>query len=279
MPPSIKPLRARLGMAATLLALIVLGAPSHAVADTPAEPRPQHLDVSFVPTPEDVITRMLEMAEVQESDYVVDLGSGDGRIVIAAARDFGVKRAMGVDIDPKRIAEAQQNARAEGVTDRVIFVEGDLFKSEFHDADVLTMYLLPNLNLRLRPLILEKMAPGTRIVSHAFDMGEWAPDMHEQVDNRDIYLWIVPAQVSGEWEFEREDGTRFKVTLNQEYQSITGRATIDERHLPLSSISLNGDRIRFTLDDQRYVGIVDGDHLTADEEEDDALAGWQARRY
>jgi len=277
MPPSAQPLRARLSVAAAFLAVVVLGTPSHS-ADAATEPRPSHLDVSFVPTPEDVIIRMLEMAEVHESDYVVDLGSGDGRIVIVAAREFGVERAMGVDIDPQRISEAQQNARAAGVTDRVIFVEGDLFKSEFHDADVLTMYLLPNLNLRLRPLILEKMAPGTRIVSHAFDMGEWEPDMHEQVDNRDIYLWIVPAQVSGEWEFEHDDGTRFKVTLNQEFQRITGRATIDERHLPLSSISLNGDRIRFTLDDQRYIGIIDGDQMTAAEEED-SFTGWQAQRY
>lgn len=268
--------RRLLGWVVTSGLLAVIGGTAFAQTP-PAEPRPPRLDVSYVPTPENVVERMLELAEVGPDDYVVDLGSGDGRIVITAARDFGVERALGVDIDPERVAEAKRNAEAAGLTDRVRFEEGDIFELDFSDATVVTMYLLPNLNLRLRPTLLE-MPPGTRIVSHAFNMGDWEADVHEQVNRRDIYLWVVPAQVGGDWTVELADGTRFELTLTQEFQRITGRATFPDRHVPLSSIRLEGADIRFSIDDQRFVGEVRGDTLVATEAED-ALNGWRATRH
>ena len=237
------------------------------------------LDVSYVPTPDNVVARMLELAEVGPDDYLVDLGSGDGRIVIAAARDHDVQQALGVDIDPTRIEEARRNAEQAGVADRVRFEQENIFELDFADADVVTMYLLPNLNRRLRPTLLEPLAPGTRIVSHAFDMGEWTPDVHEQVERRDIYLWIVPAQVAGAWDFTLADGTRFEVLLRQEFQNVTGRATLPDRHVPLSSLRLEGSDIRFSIDDHRFVGRFDGDRLMAVEtDRDEVLSGWSAIR-
>lgn len=249
--------------------------PAHGANDTVLLlPR---LDVSYVPTPDNVVARMLELAEAGPDDYLVDLGSGDGRIVIAAARDHDVQHALGVDIDPARIEEARRNAEHAGVADRVRFEQGNIFELDFTEASVVTMYLLPNLNRRLRPTMLDTLAPGTRIVSHAFDMGEWAPDVHEQVERRDIYLWIVPAQVAGAWDFTLADGTRFEVLLRQEFQNVTGRATLPDRHIPLSSLRLEGTDIRFNIDDQRFVGRFDGEHLTA-LEADGAQSGWSAVR-
>jgi SAM-dependent methyltransferase len=147
-------------------------------------------DVVFVPTPETVVDEMLNLADLKPGEVLYDLGCGDGRIVIAAAKR-GAGKAVGVDIDPQRIKEAWANARAAGVADRVTFIEGDLFKMDFADADVVTLYLLPDLNLKLRPKILA-LRPGTRVVSHAFDMGDWKPEVEEVVDGRTVYAWHVP---------------------------------------------------------------------------------------
>jgi precorrin-6B methylase 2 len=147
------------------------------------------LDVPYVPTPEPVVNKMLELAQVKSDDYLIDLGSGDGRIPIAAAKTYGV-RAMGVDIDPVRIQEAKANAEKAKVTDKVEFVEQDLFKTDLSKATVITMYLLERINLKLRPE-LQKLKPGTRIVSHSFSMGDWLPHKKEVVDGRSVYLWIV----------------------------------------------------------------------------------------
>ena len=147
-------------------------------------------DVVYVPTPEPVVERMLDLAHVGKGDVVYDLGCGDGRIVIAAAKR-GARRGVGVDIDPERIAEARANVRAAGVGDRVEIVEGDLFEMDLSDATVVTLYLLPDLNLRLRPKLLA-LKPGTRIVSHAFDMGDWKPERTAQVDGKTVYSWTVP---------------------------------------------------------------------------------------
>lgn len=150
-------------------------------------------DVIFVPTPQEVVDAMLEMAGVQKGDVLYDLGSGDGRIPITAAKKYGV-RAIGVDIDPQRIKEANENARAAGVTDLVAFRNGDLFQTDLSEASVVTLYLLPTLNLKLQPKLLKELKPGTRIVSHAFDMGDWKPEETRVVDGRTIYLWTVPAK-------------------------------------------------------------------------------------
>lgn len=148
-------------------------------------------DVPYVPTSEDVVTRMLELAEVGPGDTVYDLGSGDGRIVITAAQRYRA-RAVGIEIDPVRVWEARQNATAAGVEDRVTFKLGDLFEADFSDATVVTLYLLPEVNLKLRPLLFDQLKPGTRVVSHNFDMGAWTPDTTETVGPSVIYRWTIP---------------------------------------------------------------------------------------
>jgi trans-aconitate methyltransferase len=148
-------------------------------------------DVIYVPTPQHVVDAMLKLGKVGKGDVLYDLGSGDGRIPVTAARRFGI-RAYGIDIDPQRIAEANVNARQAGVTHLVEFRQEDLFKSKFTDATVVTLYLLPDLNVKLRPRLLAELKPGTRIVSHAFDMGTWKPDARVELDGRSIYLWTVP---------------------------------------------------------------------------------------
>jgi lysophospholipase L1-like esterase len=153
-------------------------------------PHARGLDVPFVPTPENVVAKMLELANVGPADVVYDLGSGDGRIVIAAARRHGA-RGVGIDIDPQRVREARANARKAGVAGRVEFHEGDLFKADIGAASVVTLYLLPSLNLRLRPKLLAELKPGTRIVSYGFDMGDWAPGATLQVGSSTVYYWVV----------------------------------------------------------------------------------------
>lgn len=148
-------------------------------------------DVIYVPTPQPVVDAMLELAEVKKGDVLYDLGSGDGRIPITAAQKYGV-RATGIDINPVRIQEANTNAEKAGVTDLVTFKQEDLFETDFSDADVVTLYLLDSLNEKLRPRLLAELEPGTRIVSHAFRMGDWEPERTVQVDNSTIYLWRVP---------------------------------------------------------------------------------------
>jgi SAM-dependent methyltransferase len=148
-------------------------------------------DVPYVATPERVVERMLVLAKVGPQDVVYDLGSGDGRIVIAAARKHGA-RGVGIDIDPQRIKEGRDNARRAGVADRVEFREGDLFKADIGDATVVTLYLMSSVNLRLRPKLLNELKPGTRVVSHAFGMGDWKPAAIERVGTTTVYYWVVP---------------------------------------------------------------------------------------
>ena len=168
-----------------LAAALALASPTAA-----QNPRP---DVIFVPTPYEVVDEMLRLANVKKGDVLYDLGSGDGRIPVAAAKRFGV-RAVGIDIDPKRIEEANENARKNGVTALVTFRQEDLFKTDFSEATVVMLYLLPDLDVKLRPRLLEELRPGTRIVSHQFDMGDWKPNKRVELNGRTVYLWIVPAR-------------------------------------------------------------------------------------
>ncbi|KJS38398.1 MAG: hypothetical protein VR70_10120 [Rhodospirillaceae bacterium BRH_c57] len=237
------------------------------------------LDVPFVPTPQPLVDRMLEMAEVGPDDYLIDLGSGDGRIPITAAREHGT-RGLGVDLNPERVEEAQAAAREAGVEGTVEFREEDLFDTDISQATVLTMYLLPRVNLQLRPRILEELAPGTRVVSHAFDMDDWEPDARDRVNGQRAYLWIVPAKVAGQWQMGGGPHGPVTLALAQKYQHIEGEAmTEDGTTLPLQNATLRGAEIRFTLASpdgmsQEYAGRVEGDTIEPLEDG----AGWQARR-
>jgi SAM-dependent methyltransferase len=167
---------------------------------TPAAPAqanaPERVpDVVYVPTPPEVVAAMLKLANVTKDDVVYDLGSGDGRIVITAAKQYGA-RGVGIDINPVRIKEAQENAQKAGITDRVKFLQQDLFEADFREATVVTLYLLPRLNLKLRPKLLRELKPGTRIVSHDFDMGDWKPERTVQVGSKTVYFWTIPANAT-----------------------------------------------------------------------------------
>jgi precorrin-6B methylase 2 len=152
------------------------------------------LDVPYVPTPEAVVDAMLKVAKVGKDDVLYDLGSGDGRIVITAARNFGT-RGVGIDIDPERVKEANANAKTAGVTDKVKFLQQDIFKADFSEATVVSLYLLPTINMKLRPQLFKQLKPGTRVVSHAFDMGNWQPEQKLVVEGRSIYYWVIPDQI------------------------------------------------------------------------------------
>jgi Methyltransferase domain len=161
---------------------------------TTAQPQERPADVPYVPTPQSVVDTMLKVAKVGKNDVLYDLGSGDGRIVVTAAQKFGTQ-GVGIDIDPERIAEANQNAQKAGVSDRVKFVQQDLFNTDLSKATVVTLYLLPDVNLKLRPKLFKELKPGTRIVSHAFDMGDWKPQQTLNVDGKTIYYWVVPENI------------------------------------------------------------------------------------
>jgi SAM-dependent methyltransferase len=240
-------------------AWLVASAGAYAQNDRPA------LDVHFVPTPQEVVDRMLALAKVTKDDFVIDLGSGDGRIVITAAQKFGAS-GMGVDLDPQRIKEANANKEKAGVGDRVEFVQANLFETDLSKATVLTMYLLPRLNIQLRPLLLD-LKPGTRLASHAFDMGEWKPDRHDKVNGRDAYHWIVPAKVAGRWQIN-DGANKFEITLTQQYQEIQGVAQFGDSSILLRETSLNGDEIRFVVELQdgqprAFRGRVAGNKIEA----------------
>jgi hypothetical protein len=214
--------------------------------------------VPYVPTPQSVVDTMLETAKVGPRDYLIDLGSGDGRIVITAAKKHGA-RGFGVDINPERIRESDENARLAGVTDKVFFRQQNLFETDLRDATVVTMYLLPRVNVELRPRLLE-LAPGTRLVSHDFDMGDWRPDTHLVVDAKDkygdvagksdVYYWVVPARVTGAWQWQLPMGGKprsYELRLEQKYQVITGIARVEGREVKLQGTRLNGADIRLSF--------------------------------
>jgi len=218
-----------------------------------AEPR-----VPYVPTPQEVVERMLEIAKVGPHDYLIDLGSGDGRIVVTAARKYGT-RGFGVDLNPERIRESNENARRAGVADKVAFYQRDLFETSLVEATVITMYLLPQVNIELRPKLLE-LRPGTRLVSHDFDMGDWKPDNFIKMDaqdkyggaggSSDVYFWIVPARVAGVWRWELPVAGKplaYELKLEQKYQVITGSASVGGRAVRLQDARLRGDGIRFAF--------------------------------
>jgi len=213
----------------------------------------QGKDVVWVPTPDEVVERMLTMAQTKPEDYVIDLGAGDGKIAIAAAKKFGA-RSMGVEYNPEMVAFAQKNAKAAGVTDKAQIVHGDIFATDFTQATVLTMYLLPSLNMKLRPQILA-LRPGTRVVTHAFNMEDWEPDESTDVDGRRVYLWIVPANIAGRWSLELSGSSSDKLSLNfdQKFQRIEGVAYLGSVLAGLREPRLSGFRISFAYVDGKGV--------------------------
>ena len=222
-------------------------------------------DVVWVPTPDEVVQRMLRMAKVTPQDTVYDLGAGDGKIAIAAGK-LGAT-SVGIEYNPDMAKLAQCYVQAEELTGKTRIIQGDVFKEDFSKASVVTMYLLPELNLRLRPTILN-MKPGTRVTSHQFTMGDWEPDETAEIDYRTAYLWIVPAKVEGNWTL-REQGSngQYAVNLSQKYQKITGDVAVGSAKQPLVGATVRGEEIRFAFNDDKGVtrtlnGTVRGNELT-----------------
>jgi len=248
-------------------------------------------DVHFVPTDTTKVREMLAAAEVGPQDLVYDLGCGDGRIVIAAVKKHGA-RGVCVDIDPVRIKESKSNADTAGVAQRIEFIEGDLFEQDLSKASVVTLYLLPSLNERLRPKLFKELRPGTRIVSNAFDMGAWKADRTLNIKTFSgmqsyAYLWILPADVSGEWQVKPEGGAgkAYTLDLKQKFQEVSGTAASGGKATPLSSVSVKGDRLSFVLGDGAaggagltFTGRVDGDRASGTAKGADGEWSWTAAR-
>ena len=212
-------------------------------------------DVVWVPTPQALVDRMLDMAQAKPGDYVIDLGSGDGRTVITAAKR-GMK-AHGIEYNPEMVELAKRNAAKEGVGDKTSFVKADIFESDFSQATVLTLFLLTDLNIKLRPIIL-KMKPGTRVVSNSFGMGDWTPDEVANVTEGcssfcRANFWIVPADVNGSWKVGDSE-----LAIEQKYQKFTGKLTTGNVVAPITDGKLKGDEITFTAAGAKYTGTVTG---------------------
>ncbi len=269
-----------------LLSLLSLSAAAMAQSATPSyEPQRGQAgkDVIWIPTPDEVVTRMLLMAEVKPSDRVYDLGSGDGKIAIAAAREFGA-RAWGLEYNPDMVSHSQRRAREAGIADKVQFRQADIFQSDFSSATVITMYLLPDLNLRLRPL-LYKMPPGTRVVSHSFTMGDWQPDETARAGAGDVFLWHIPANASGTWRLTGNGLAEATLQLAQRYQVVTGDAAYGDLRVSLVQPRLLGEQFSFQLRDPKgqvlhFDGKVSGDRIAGTVRRPGQSAGtpFEARR-
>lgn len=223
----------------------------------------QDLDVPYVPTPMEVVSTMLELAEPTPRDSLYDLGSGDGRIVITAAERYGTP-GIGVELDSGRVATARQSARESGVRDMVRFIHGDLFEVDVDNASIVTLYLLPSVNRKLRPKLLRQLEPGSRVVSHDFDMGAWNPDSVVRVPEENggrstAYFWEVPAHVAGTWVVTRPDGSEVRLEIDQKYQEL--RARVADGTTDVGGVDLNGANISFVLGTASYSGTVSEDRI------------------
>lgn len=255
---------ARRALIAALCACPALALAQNAKAPQPVFGTPGK-DAGWIPTPDAMVEAMLKLARLSRDDLLVDLGSGDGRIPILAAREFG-SRGLGIEFNPDLVAYSRERAVREGVADRVKFVQGDIFKTDFSQATVVALFMTPSVLQRLRPTLLS-MKPGTRIVSYLFAIEEWEPDQWVFQDGMHGILWIVPAAVQGDWRIESA-GERYAVRLTQQFQKIDGRLAIDGAELPLFDARLVGDRLRFTglSGDRRYDfdGTVKGARIEGD---------------
>ena len=261
---------------AFILAIFAVCSPAASAADTSKAGGSEYVpqigqqgkDVIWVPTPDSLVERMLDMSKVTARDYVIDLGSGDGRTVIAAAKRGA--RALGIEYNPDMVALAKRNAKEAGVEDRGRFIQGDIFKTDFSEADVLTLYLLPSLNLKLRPTILA-MRPGTRVVSHAFTMDDWEPDQTDSAEGRTAYLWIVPAGVEGTWRVSMSGDERLaeELVLRQRFQFAEGLVRLHGKTGQVRNFRIQGPQIGFTIYEPtngeplryEFTGRVSGDTM------------------
>ncbi len=270
-------------------------------------------EVPYVPTPEEVIAEMLKMGEVGEDDVLYDLGCGDGRIVIKAVRELGC-RGVGIDIDPVRIRECRENAANAGVSDKVEFFVRDLFEADISQATVVTLYLLSKVNLRLRPKLLRELAPGTRVLSHDFGMGDWDPDNSTIINQGDekfppvydtfmldfnwrvhsVYFWMIPANVTGTWQWTMpaiSGKKRYSLKLEQIFQKITGNAFDGSSSIPVNikNGKIKGNKLEFTMERKQkeyiqnilFEGIVKGHSIEGTvqiEGEPDSKVKWRAER-
>lgn len=232
------------GLLASLLAAssLVLGPAVSPASAQDGPPRP--LDVPFVPTPQAVVDTMLKVAGVNRRDFLIDLGSGDGRIPVTAATRFGT-RGFGVDLNPVRVKEANENIAKNKVGKLVTIVQGDLFETDIAKATVISMYLLPTVNMKLRPFVLN-LKPGTRIVSHDFDMGDWKADKVEKLDYKTVYYWVVPAKVAGKYRLQAGKQT-MALDLEQKFQEVTGKATIAGKPVNITNGKLVGANLSFEV--------------------------------
>ena len=268
------PLKTRVTTAVTIGFLLISGA-LHAQSDKKSDQKPYEptvaqagKDVIWVPTPNDLVVKMLETAKVNPSDLVYDLGAGDGKIPIQAARQFGA-RAVGIEFNPDMANLARQNAQRANVSDKVTIVTGDIFEEDFSNATVVTLYLLTNLNMKLKPTILN-MKPGTRVVSNSFMMGAWEPDeiINPEAGGRGYY-WVVPAKIQGDWSVTGLPGiTTARLSLQQKFQKAEGTLTFADNRTQRVTGKLNGSQLTLTYVDakdkpQTCVGEVAGKKINA----------------
>ena len=235
-------------------------------------------DVVWVTTAQALVNKMLDLAKVTPQDYVIDLGSGDGRTVITAAKRGA--RALGIEYNPDMVELSKRNAAKAGADEKAQFIQGDLFESDFSQATVITMFLLPDINLKLRPIILD-MKPGTRVVSNSFTMSEWREDqkiattVEDGCDNYfcEAYLWIVPVKVAGTWKLPKGE-----LTLKQSFQMITGTLKAGTRNTEITNGRLTGDQINFVVGDAQYTGRVSGNTMQGTFKSGGKTAPWEATR-
>jgi hypothetical protein len=257
-------------VALTALLALSAGADARDRKDCDRDYKPQvgqsGKDVVWVPTPDELVQRMLRMAKVTPQDIVYDLGAGDGKIAIAAGK-LGAN-AVGIEYNPDMAKLAQCYVQAEGLTGKTRIIQGDIFKEDFSKATVITMYLLPELNLRLRPTLLN-MKPGTRVTSHQFTMGDWEPDETAEIEYRTAYLWIVPAKVEGSWMLREQGGgnAQYPVSLTQKYQKVSGDVSVAGNKQPLVGATLRGDELGFAFNDEKgvtrkFTGTVRGNEIS-----------------
>ena len=232
-------------------------------------------DVVWVPTAQTLVNKMLDMAKLTPQDYLIDLGSGDGRTVITAAKRGA--RAHGIEYNPDMVELSKRNAAKEGVSGKATFEKADIFASDYSKATVITLFLLPELNVKLRPTILD-MKPGTRVAANSFDMGDWKPDQTARVEGDctswcTAYLWIVPAKVAGTWKLPQGE-----LTLKQQYQSISGTLNSGGRSNIISKATLSGDLINFTAGGAVYSGRVNGNAIEGTMSGGGKSTSWTATR-